>query len=155
MIRFAFYRTDFGIIKIGFNNRAVTYLGWVECADAPDEPSPLSDRVNEELGEYFAGMRKIFDIPYEFHGTVFQEKVWRALSDIPYGETRSYEEIARAVGRPRACRAVGMANNKNPISIIIPCHRVIGKNGSLIGYGGGLEMKERLLNLEKRCSGAQ
>ncbi len=152
MIRFAFYGTEFGNIKIGYNERAVTYLGWVECADAPDEPSPLSGRAYEELSEYFNGMRKIFDIPYEFHGTAFQEKVWRALSDIPYGETRSYEEIAQAVGSPRACRAVGMANNKNPVSIIIPCHRVIGKNGSLVGYGGGLEMKKRLLELERRFS---
>ena len=81
-------------------------------------------------------------------GTEFQQKVWKALKDIPYGKTKSYKDIAAAVGNEKACRAVGMANNRNPISIIIPCHRVIGKNGKLVGYGGGLEIKEYLLKLE-------
>jgi O-6-methylguanine DNA methyltransferase len=152
-MKFAFYRIEFGIIKIGYNDRAVTSIEMAEGVDVPDEPSKLSDRVFDELGEYFAGIRKTFDIQYEFHGTAFQEKVWHALAEIPYGETRSYEEIARVVGSPKACRAVGMANNKNPIWIIVPCHRVIGKDGSLVGYGGGLEMKRRLLELEKRTFG--
>ena len=94
------------------------------------------------------GKRKSFDLPLKPEGTEFQKKVWNALLDIPYGETRSYKDIAVAIGNPKACRAVGMANNRNPISIIIPCHRVIGANGSLVGYGGGLPIKIELLNLE-------
>ena len=102
-----------------------------------------------QLDEYFAGKRRVFDLPLRPHGTAFQRLVWDALLSIPYGETMSYGQIARLVGNPKACRAVGMANNRNPISIIIPCHRVIGSNGALVGYGGGLELKTRLLELER------
>ena len=102
-----------------------------------------------QLKEYFEGKRKEFNVPIEAKGTEFQNKVWKALLDIPYGETRSYKDIAIAIGNEKACRAIGMANNKNPISIIIPCHRVVGSNGKLIGYGGGLDKKEKLLNIEK------
>ena len=101
-----------------------------------------------ELAEYFAGSRKQFDIPLAPRGTPFQLDVWRTLQRIPYGETRCYEEIARTIGRPTATRAVGAANGANPIPIIIPCHRVIGKNGSLTGFGGGISVKRRLLDLE-------
>ncbi len=153
MNKFAFYTTELGIIKIGYNDRAITYLARADSIDAPDQPSPLSGRAFAELAEYLAGDRRKFDIPYEFHGTAFQEKVWRALIEIPYGQTRSYRQIAEAIGSPKACRAVGMANNKNPISIIIPCHRVIGKNGALVGYGGGIDMKSALLLLERQVSG--
>lgn len=105
--------------------------------------------VFDELDEYFAGDRKQFDVPLTFiGGTPFQRKVWHALRNIPYGEVRSYKDIASAIGTPKAVRAVGGANNKNPISIIVPCHRVIGSNGALVGYGGGLEKKEYLLKLE-------
>lgn len=114
-------------------------------------PSPLQREVDKQMGEYFEGKRKAFELPLRPEGTDFQKKVWNALLEIPFGETRSYQDIANAVGSPKACRAVGMANHQNPIIIVIPCHRVIGKNGKLVGYGGGLSMKEKLLLLEKGC----
>ncbi len=102
----------------------------------------------QQLAEYFAGERKQFDVPLALRGTPFQLEVWRALQRIPYGETRTYADIARAIGRPTATRAVGGANGANPIPIIIPCHRVIGSNGGLTGFGGGIDVKRRLLDLE-------
>ena len=114
-------------------------------------PSLLQREVDKQMREYFEGKRKAFDLPLRPDGTDFQKKVWNALLEIPFGETRSYQDIANAVGSPKACRAVGMANHQNPIIIVIPCHRVIGKNGKLVGYGGGLSMKEKLLLLEKGC----
>lgn len=105
--------------------------------------------AKKQLEEYFAGIRKNFDLPLKPKGTPFQLLVWEQLKQIPYGETRSYGEIAKAIGNPKASRAVGGANNKNPIGIIVPCHRVIGANGKLVGYAGGLDMKEKLLMLEK------
>jgi len=110
--------------------------------------TPLIQRADKQLREYFAGERKAFDLPLEFIGTDFQRKVWAALMDVPYGEIRHYGDIAARVGSPKAARAVGMANHDNPIVIICPCHRIIGSNGSLTGYGGGLPMKEYLLDLE-------
>ncbi|MFW6676133.1 methylated-DNA--[protein]-cysteine S-methyltransferase [Lacrimispora sp. AGF001] len=101
-----------------------------------------------QLNEYLIGERTKFDLPLKPEGTAFQKKVWEALCTIPYGQTRSYKEIAVQIGNEKACRAVGMANNRNPISIIIPCHRVIGADRSLVGYGGGLNIKVKLLNLE-------
>ena len=98
------------------------------------------------------GRRREFDLPLVFHGTPFQRSVWTALLDIPYGETASYGELARLLGKPAAARAVGLANGKNPISIVVPCHRVIGSTGSLTGYGGGLERKQYLLDFERRPS---
>lgn len=106
-----------------------------------------------ELEEYFAGERRDFTFPLDLRGTEFQLKCWRALLEIPYGETRSYADIARAVGQPRGFRAVGLANNRNPIAIVVPCHRVIASDGTLCGYGGGLDIKQKLLDLEARCSG--
>ena len=103
-----------------------------------------------ELEEYFAGARTRFTVSLDLRGTFFQKQCWQALLDIPYGETRSYADIARAIGRPRAFRAVGMANHDNPVAIIVPCHRVVGSNGDLTGYGGGLEVKRHLLDLERR-----
>ncbi|HPZ15515.1 MAG TPA: methylated-DNA--[protein]-cysteine S-methyltransferase [Sphaerochaeta sp.] len=111
---------------------------------------PLLDYVKEQLDEYYRGARRAFSLPLKAVGTPFQMKVWDALLTIPYGETRSYGEIAAQIGNPKACRAVGMANNRNPISIIIPCHRVIGSDGSLVGYGGGMEKKVWLLDFEAR-----
>ena len=101
-----------------------------------------------QLEEYFAGIRKEFDIPLSMKGTEFQMEDWKALCTIPYGETRTYGQIAAQIGRPKASRAVGMANHNNPISVIVPCHRVIGAGGKLVGYGGGLDVKEALLTLE-------
>jgi methylated-DNA-[protein]-cysteine S-methyltransferase len=104
--------------------------------------------ARQQLAEYFAGARRVFDLPLAPAGTPFQQRVWRALLEIPYGRTVSYGELARAIGSPGAARAVGLANNRNPIAIVIPCHRVIGADGSLTGYGGGLHVKEHLLALE-------
>jgi methylated-DNA-[protein]-cysteine S-methyltransferase len=127
---------------------------------APFEPPPLEgaieqrtqllDNVASQLAEYFAGKRREFDLPLGPRGSGFQERVWRALVAIPFGETRSYGELARAIGRPAASRAVGSANSKNPISIIVPCHRVIGANGTLTGYAGGMAAKRWLLDHESR-----
>lgn len=117
-----------------------------KCVPSPTDP--LLKKAVKQLDEYFAGKRKKFDLPLSMKGTEFQQKVWEALRAIPYGETRSYGDIAKAIGKPKAARAVGMANNRNPVSIIVPCHRVIGANGSLVGYGGGLKAKEFLLKLE-------
>lgn len=102
----------------------------------------------QQLGEYFAGNRQKFDLKISPKGTAFQERVWQELCQIPFGRTASYGEIAERIGNPKACRAIGMANAKNPIPIIVPCHRVIGKDGSLTGFGGGLDIKEQLLKLE-------
>ena len=104
--------------------------------------------IREQLEEYFAGRRAAFDVPLEMAGSPFQRRVWRALQDIPYGETISYGELARRVGEPATPRNVGAANGRNPVSVIVPCHRVIGADGSLVGYGGGLERKRTLLELE-------
>ena len=114
--------------------------------------SELLQKAEAELSEYFEGARREFDLPLEPSGTEFQQRVWAALLDIPYGETRSYKDIAIAAGCPRGFRAVGMANHNNPISIIVPCHRVIGSGGGLTGYGGGLPIKEYLLGLERKYS---
>ncbi len=118
------------------------------ASDAAREETPLLREARCQLEAYLAGRLRDFVLPLAPRGTLFQQKVWRALTGIPYGETRSYKQIAEAVGCPRGCRAVGMANNRNPISIVIPCHRVIGADGALVGYGGGLPVKECLLRLE-------
>lgn len=117
-----------------------------ECVN---EETALLIKTKKELEEYFQGTRKEFDIPLAPEGTEFQKKVWKALHDIPYGATCSYKDIAIRIGDEKSCRAVGMANNRNPIMIIVPCHRVIGKNGKMVGYGAGITMKESLLALEK------
>ncbi len=113
-----------------------------------DTPSEITAKAAQELDEYFAGGRKTFDLPLLFVGTEFQEKVWNTLLEVPYGETRSYGWMAEMIGNPKAVRAVGTANGSNSISIFAPCHRIIGSNGSLTGYGGGLPAKKFLLELE-------
>jgi methylated-DNA-[protein]-cysteine S-methyltransferase len=117
-----------------------------------DSANELSSYIRE-LEEYFAGTRRAFDFPLDLRGTDFQVACWRALLAIPYGETRTYADIARAVGRPQGFRAVGMANNRNPVAIVVPCHRVIASDGTLCGYGGGLDIKRKLLELEGALSG--
>ena len=112
--------------------------------------TPLMEKAERQLLEYFRGERKSFDLPLAPEGTVFQKKVWQALKEIPYGQTRSYGEIARQVGCPKGFRAVGMANHRNPLPILIPCHRVVGSKGALTGYAGGVELKGQLLELEKK-----
>lgn len=118
-------------------------------ADDSTDVSPLLLRARTEIEEYFAGRRREFDLPLAPHGTPFQQRVWQALRAIPYGSTCTYGELAAAVGNPRASRAVGMANHRNPLPILIPCHRVIGASGALTGYAGGLEWKRRLLAIEE------
>jgi methylated-DNA-[protein]-cysteine S-methyltransferase len=113
--------------------------------------SPLIKKAAKQLTEYFDGKRKVFDLPLTFHGTTFKVKVWETVQAIPYGETRSYGEIAKIIKNPKASRAVGMANHTNQLAIIIPCHRVIGHDGSLTGYAGGLDIKQRLLDLESNA----
>ncbi len=110
--------------------------------------TPLLQEVRRQLNAYFAGKLKVFDIPYSLEGTPFQQKVWRALCDIPYGTCITYGELAKRIGDPKACRAVGMANGRNPLPIIVPCHRVIGSGGKLTGYTGGLDIKTKLLQIE-------
>ena len=115
-----------------------------------DNDYPILKEAEKQLQEYFLGIRQKFNLPLEVHGTNFQEKVWRGLQTIPYGKTLSYAELSRQICSPKACRAVGGANRVNPISIIIPCHRVIGSNGELTGFAGGLPLKAFLLDLEKQ-----
>jgi methylated-DNA-[protein]-cysteine S-methyltransferase len=144
--------TPLGAMLVVTDERAITALEF----DAPQVPDAalsanaraLVDSLRRALDAYFAGERVVFDLPLAPAGTAFQLAVWSALCGIPHGETVSYGEIARRVGRPSAVRAVGAANGRNPISILIPCHRVIGANGTLTGYGGGLARKQALLALE-------
>lgn len=116
----------------------------------PVASHPVLDETEQQLVEYFAGQRQQFELPLEFVGTEFQQKVWQALLTIPFGETRSYSQIAQQIGHPSAVRAVGAANGRNPISIVAPCHRVIGASGALTGFAGGLHAKEVLLRVESR-----
>jgi methylated-DNA-[protein]-cysteine S-methyltransferase len=132
---------------------AGVYLPAQPAPAAPPGRTPLLARAAAQLAEYFAGARRDFDVPLAPRGTGFQERVWRELTRIPYGETRSYGELARAIGRPSASRAVGAANGKNPISILVPCHRVIAGSGALTGYAGGLDAKRWLLAHEARWAG--
>ena len=145
------YVTGYGSVTIVSDGGAILAV-WLRNTvnlEGRNEADALTDMAAKQLEEYFAGKRTQFDVPLRPVGTEFQQAVWKELLTIPYGETRSYKQVAYGIGKPAACRAVGMANNKNPISIIIPCHRVIGANGSLVGYGGGLDMKRKLLALEQ------
>lgn len=130
---------------------ALARIGFADGGAA--DRTPLLERAARQLEEYFAGRRREFDLPLAPAGTPFQREVWRALQRIPYGETRSYGEVAAMVGRPRACRAVGMADNRNPLPIVIPCHRVVGASGELVGYAAGLDIKRKLLALESTANG--
>lgn len=146
----AYYPTPFGCVAIGCEDEAVVYLKRVAEQPTPHEPTPLSEEVYRQLCAYFTGERQAFDFPCRPKGTPFQQAVWQALMTIPYGEVRTYSDIARQIGHPSACRAVGSANRQNPIWLAIPCHRCVGKNGTLTGYAGGLAMKEALLALESK-----
>ena len=143
------YETILGSVTFVEENGTLLAVTTHRSYDGICQETPLIKEACRQLSEYLKGERKTFDLPLNPKGTDFQKCVWRALCDIPYGETRTYKQIAEAIGNPKAVRAVGMANNRNPITIIVPCHRVIGANGKLVGYGGGLEMKEFLLRLEK------
>ncbi len=144
-----------GPLLLTTNGRSLTRLLFDVPPDPTwsTEPSPVLDEAVRQLGEYFAGERTDFDLPLEPAGTPFQLRVWETLRDIPYAETINYGQLANRIGNPNASRAVGLANGRNPISIVVPCHRVIGANGSLTGYGGGLDRKRTLLELERRSAG--
>ena len=156
-MNYTYLETPIGMLLIAGDNEAVRRIdfpkngkaskpeqGWIESSRGP------VGQAAKQLREYFAGKRAGFDLPLAPEGTEFQRTVWRNLQDIPYGETISYGELAKRVGNPKASRAVGAANGQNPIPIVIPCHRVIGANGKLTGFGGGLPTKEALLALEAR-----
>ncbi|PWM22479.1 MAG: cysteine methyltransferase [Oscillospiraceae bacterium] len=146
------YDTPFGRLVIEEDGEGITAVHFPGTASDFGRPSPLTDRAAAQLIEYFEGKRREFSLPLHPNGTAFQRTVWEALQSIPYGETRSYLQIAQAIGRPSASRAVGAANRVNPIPFLIPCHRVIGTNGSLTGYAGGLALKQALLALEKKMA---
>jgi methylated-DNA-[protein]-cysteine S-methyltransferase len=142
--------TPIGTLHAAFDDEGrLTDLSFRELRGDP-QPSTPNPKLVDELAEYFSGKRKAFTFPLAPKGTEFQLAVWNALLDIPYGDTATYAELARRIGRPSAVRAVGAANGANPIPVIIPCHRVIGSNGTLTGYGGGIERKQWLLTLEGR-----
>ncbi len=145
------YHMPLGRLTIGSNGQALTSIAFGEqLLPGEKRATELTNRAANQLQEYFAGKRHSFDLPLAPEGTDFQKRVWKAIEEVPYGQTRSYSDIARAVGNPTACRAVGGANNRNPLPIIIPCHRIIGTNGALVGYGGGAKIKSYLLKLERR-----
>lgn len=147
-----YYDTPIGRVGIEDDGDYISYVhfGEVKRPEAIIRETTLIKKAAKELDEYFKGERDNFDLPLKLEGTEFQKKVWETLTRIPCGETRSYKQIAEEVGNPLAARAVGMANNKNKIPLFIPCHRVIGANGKLVGYEGGLDIKEKLLALEKK-----
>ena len=148
MVQFATYSSPFGPVQIGHRDGRIVSIRCGSFA-SPHVPSEVSELANHQLQEYFAGKRTAFDLPLELEGTSFQLAVWNSMREIPYGETRTYGQLAAAIGRPAASRAVGQAANRNPIWIVIPCHRIVGSNHSLTGYAGGLDLKQKLLDLEK------
>jgi len=159
---FTYIDTPVGKLMLaGCNDHGLRHVAF-QCGKGAMPPKPEWKQsaapfrwVERQLREYFEGKRTAFDLPLHPKGTPFQMAVWKALMKIPYGETRSYGDIARAVGRPAAVRAVGLANGRNPLPIVVPCHRVIGASGKLVGYGGGLAVKQALLDREREVSGAR
>ncbi len=139
-----------GVIKIVCSDEHVLSVSFSDTAKENDKGSKVLNEALKQMNEYFSGKRKTFDLPLYFEGTEFQKSVWNELRKIPYGITVSYKDIAEGINNEKAVRAVGSANNKNKIMIIVPCHRVIGKNGKLVGFAGGLDKKEFLLEHEKK-----
>ncbi|HEY0940993.1 MAG TPA: methylated-DNA--[protein]-cysteine S-methyltransferase [Steroidobacter sp.] len=144
--------SDRGLAAILWENDNPGRVPLGEVIEHPDDPVLMA--TERQLQEYFAGARRQFDVPLNFQGTEFQKRVWCALLTIPFGETRSYVQLATQIGCPAAVRAVGAANGRNPLSIIAPCHRVVGSNGQLTGFAGGLEVKAKLLSMERRVATA-
>ena len=142
------YPSPIGLVEIGGTTKQILSLYFVDERRPDVEPHGELQKALSQVGEYFNGVRREFDLNLGLHGTAFQEQVWRQLLTVPYGSVATYQAIARAIGRPKAVRAVGAANGQNPISILVPCHRIIGSNGKLTGYGGGLWRKEWLLRHE-------
>ena len=149
-----YYQSPVGCLKLIATDNALTALHFVrktsERAETKMPAHAIIQQTCNQLDEYFAGRRKTFELPLNLAGTPFQQKVWKALQQIPYGETISYAQLAQSVGNPKACRAVGSANGKNPLAIIVPCHRVINADGKLGGYASGLEKKKQLLDWEQK-----
>ncbi|MCL9780154.1 methylated-DNA--[protein]-cysteine S-methyltransferase [Vibrio sp. S4M6] len=154
MKRYACIESPLGVITIQVNDEGVLGVWFESQTTQPEQlgsqsdDCPIINKVKQQLDEYFSRQRTSFDLPLAAQGTKFQTQVWHALTTIPYGTSISYQELAERIGNPKAVRAVGLANGKNPISIIVPCHRVIGKNGKLTGYAGGMDRKMKLLKLE-------
>ncbi|MCL6246295.1 methylated-DNA--[protein]-cysteine S-methyltransferase [Acinetobacter sp. ANC 4945] len=156
-LSYQFLDSPVGQLKLVAHETALVAVLWENenpnrvrlAALVEDLKHPILLKTAQQLNEYFTGKRQQFDLPLDFEGTAFQQQVWQALLTIPFGETRSYKQIAEQIGNVKAVRAVGAANGKNPISIIAPCHRVVGANGKLVGFAGGLENKEILLKIEK------
>lgn len=156
-LSYQFLDSPVGQLKLVAHENALVAVLWENenpnrvrlAALVEDLKHPILLKTAQQLNEYFAGKRQQFDLLLDFEGTAFQQQVWQALLTIPFGETRSYKQIAEQIGNVKAVRAVGAANGKNPISIIAPCHRVVGANGKLVGFAGGLENKEILLKIEK------
>jgi methylated-DNA-[protein]-cysteine S-methyltransferase len=147
-----YYDLPLGSMGIVEENEMITAIFFAKEQNnitAIHQETPLIKKAYLQLAEYFDGKRKSFDLPLAPQGTSFQQKVWQAIQSVPYGSTKSYKDIAKLIGNIQSCRAVGNANNRNPIVIIIPCHRVIGIRGDLVGYANGLDTKEKLLQLEK------
>jgi methylated-DNA-[protein]-cysteine S-methyltransferase len=147
-LSFGYYESPIGLTEIGATDYSVISLLFVEERKPEATSNVVCAEAIRQLAEYFEGTRKDFDLPLGFTGTEFQKQVWTELTAIPFGQTVSYGDLARSIGKPSAVRAVGAANGDNPIPIIVPCHRVIGSDGGLTGYGGGLERKEWLLKHE-------
>lgn len=151
----AFMKTTLGSIGISETDGFITELFFADDSHEifDEQTTPLLEKAKQQLTEYLNGTGRGFDLPLAAKGTEFQKSVWEALGRIPYGETRSYKQVAEMIGKPAASRAVGMANNKNPILLLTPCHRVVGSDGRLVGYAAGLEVKEKLLELERTYAG--
>ena len=150
MIYYYSYETELGSITFMEEDGALLAISTRRSNEGICQETALIKEANRQLDEYLKGERKTFRLPLNPKGTDFQKRVWKALCEIPYGETRSYKQISEAIGNPKAVRAVGMANNRNPLLIVVPCHRVIGANGKLVGYAAGIDKKEFLLRLENR-----
>ncbi|MEG1583937.1 MAG: methylated-DNA--[protein]-cysteine S-methyltransferase [Anaerovorax sp.] len=154
MCYISYFKSPLGKIGIIEENSSITHVFFEgeepRNKEFTEKETPLLIQAKSQLTEYFLGTRKNFNLPLAPQGSDFMQRDWAELQKIPYGNTCSYKDIATALGNPKACRAVGLANNRNPIAIIIPCHRVIGSNGDLVGYAGGLHLKIFLLELEKR-----
>ena len=148
-LSFCVINTPIGPVRLEADGEGLTGLVFLDNGDPTAPDGPVLEEAARQLAEYFRGARKVFDLPLRPIGTEFQLRVWRALREIPFGETRTYGDIARRLGRPGAARAVGMANHRNPLPVFIPCHRVVGANGALTGYAGGLMRKRALLQLER------
>jgi O-6-methylguanine DNA methyltransferase len=148
--------TPHGVCKIALGKEtAEDFFGWLKrhIGQAPRKPerSGIVALALDQIAEYLDGQRRDFDLPLDLRGTVFQRRMWAAVAGIPYGETRTYAGTALAIGKPKAVRAVGAANGANPLPLVVPCHRVVGSDGSLTGYGGGLDVKRKLLEMESRA----